>query len=230
MGANELFDIIINKGSLKQGVYNNTFNTFRLFKKILASLTEDYGQLSQQKQQSIPFVYSDKGDFQFELEFAGDLLVFMMHTNIFEFSRYHEVMNTQYIRDNKERSYCGMINIYNFLADSFRYNRTNDIGYLIGRIFINKDLHYFIEGKREIGYLFNNFGQAVMDENAARQIIESAILYTVNFDLLTPPFENVKEVTVLDLQNTLDSMKIQTGKRLGFKFQGDHEELTYPSQ
>ncbi len=229
MGENELFNIIISKGSLKQGVYNHTFSTFKLFKKILASLSEEYSRLDIQKQQSIPFVYSDKGDFQFELEFAGDMLIFMMHTNIFEFSRYHEVMKTQYIRDDKERSYCGMINIYNFLADSFRYNRFNDVGYLIGRIFINKDLHYFIEGKREIGYLFNNFGQAVMDERAARQIIESAILYTVNFDLLTPPFENVKEVTVQDLLNTLDSMKIKTGKRLGFKFQGDHEELTLPS-
>jgi hypothetical protein len=228
MGENELFNIIISKGSLKQGVYSHTLNTFKLFKKILASLSEEYSRLDMQKQQSIPFVYSDKGDFQFELEFAGDMLIFMLHTNIFEFSRYHEVMKTQYIRDDKERSYCGMINIYNFLADSFRYNRLNDVGYLIGRIFINKDLHYFIEGKREIGYLFNNFGQAVMDETAARQIIESAILYTVNFDLLTPPFENVKEVTVQDLQNTLDSMKIKTGKRLGFKFQGDHEELTLP--
>ena len=50
-----------------------------------------------------------------------------------------------------------MINIYNFLADSFKYNRLNDVGYLVGRVFLNKDLHYFVEGKRQLGFLYNDF-------------------------------------------------------------------------
>ena len=160
-----------------------------------------------------------------ELHFGGVILLFMMHTNIFEFSREHEVMKTPYIRENKSRSYCGVINIYNFLADSFKYNRVNDLGYLIGRVFINKELHYFIEGKREIGFLYQNFATSVIDETSIRAIIESSIGYTLNFDLLTPPFDAVKEVTVFDMQTTSDYMKLRTGKRLGFKFQGDHEEI-----
>jgi hypothetical protein len=148
-----------------------------------------------------------------------------MHTNVFEFSRDHEVMKTSYIREDILRSYCGVINIYNFLSDSFKYNRVNDIGYLIGRLFINRDKHYFIEGKREIGMLYNNFAQSLIDRQSTRQILESAIRYTVNFDLLTPPYETVKEVTVFDMQTTLDNMRLQTGKRLGFKFQADQEEL-----
>ncbi|MCX6233407.1 MAG: hypothetical protein NT175_01590 [Bacteroidetes bacterium] len=228
MDTKELFETVINKGSLKQNVYTNTFNTFYLFKDIIRQLADEYMKTDPAKKKSIPFEYFDKGDFQIELKFAGDLLIFMMHTNIFEFSRYHEVMKTPYIKEDEKRSYCGVINIYNFLADSFKYNRLNDVGYLIGRVFINKDMHYFIEGKREIGFLFNNFGQAVMDKNSARQIIESAILYTINFDLLTPPFDNVKEVVVQDMMTAMDNMQIRTGKRLGFKFQGDHEELKLP--
>jgi hypothetical protein len=115
--------------------------------------------------------------------------------------------------------------IFNFLADSFRYNRENDLGYLIGRIFINNESHYFIEGKREIGQLYNNFQSTLMNRETARQVIESAIRYTINFDLLTPPYENMKEVTMADMQNTLDNMKLATGKRLGFRFQGDHDEI-----
>jgi hypothetical protein len=149
----------------------------------------------------------------------------MMHTNIFEFSRMHEVMKTTYIHDDKQRSYCGVINIYNFLADSFRYNRINDLGYMIGRVFVNKDNHYFIEGKREIGMLFNNFSSSVMTKESARQIVESSVLYTINFDLLTPPYDQVKEVTVFEMQASLENMKLRTGKRLGFRFQADHEEF-----
>ena len=117
------------------------------------------------------------------------------------------------------------VHIYNFLADSFKYNRINDVGYLIGRVFINKDKRYFIEGKREVGLLYNNFGNAVMDEACIRKIIESSILYTINFDLLTPPFDNVKEVTVHDIKMALANMRLKTGKRLGFKFQEDRNEL-----
>ena len=173
--------------------------------------------------QSISFFSEDMGDFEVHLQFAGDVLVFSMHTNIFEFSRYHEVMSTGYIKEDKTRSYCGIINIYNFLADSFKYNRINDIGYLIGRIFINKDKCYFIEGKREVGMLYGNFGQEVFDENAARKLVESAVLYAINFDLLTPPFDAVKEISLEEVKSMVDSYTLKTGKRLGFKFQADRE-------
>jgi hypothetical protein len=172
----------------------------------------------------IPFILKDQGEFETHLQFAGDILVFMMHTNVFEFSRYHDVMLTTYIKEDKDRSYCGIINIYNFLADSFKYDRSNDLGYLIGRIFVNKDMCYFIEGKREIGLLYNNFGKEKLDKKAARQIMESAILYTINFDLLTPPYDSQKEVTVMEMKSFMDSFALKTGKRLGFKFQADHLE------
>jgi hypothetical protein len=220
----EIFDDIVKKASLKQTVYRNTFNTFQEFRNLAREMADEYSRRNPALNRSIPFEFTDKGDFQIELKFAGDILIFLMHTNVFEFSRYHEVMKTPYVREDSERSYCGVINIYNFLADSFKYNRFNDVGYLIGRVFINRDLHYFIEGKREIGFLYNNFDQAVIDRTEVRKITESAILYTLNFDLLTPPFDNVKEVTVEEMRATLDSMLIKTGKRLGFKFQGDHLE------
>lgn len=226
----EIFNSLIRKGTLKQQVYRNTYQIFQEFKSIIREMAQEYTQRAGRDKIIIPFEFTDKGEFQFHLKFAGDILLFVMHTNVFEFSRYHEVMKTPYVREDKERSFCGVINIYNFLADSFKYNRINDIGYLIGRVFINKDMHYFIEGKREIGFLFNNFGNTVINREAARQIIESSILYTINFDLLTPPFDAVKEVSVEEMRTTLDSMLIKTGKRLGFRFQGDHAEFDSSQQ
>lgn len=218
---NGLFETLVNKGRLKQLVYRNTFDALNLFKQTMEDLSGRYENLKNGNSIEIPFVYTDRGQFEAELKFAGDILVFMMHTNVFEFPRDHEVMKTPYIREDKNRSYCGIINIFNFLSDSFKYNRLNDIGYLIGRIFINMDNHYFVEGKREIGFLYSNFGDSVLNDESAAEIIRSSILYTINFDLLTPPYDNVKEVTVQEFRTALDSMQLKTGKRLGFRFQAD---------
>lgn len=219
--TDELFNTLTHKALLKQQVYKNTFNGLKLLKETIKYLADKYEHLNDPKTKEIPFVFTDRGEFEAELKFAGDTLVFMMHTNVFEFSRYHEVQKTPYVKKDKDRSYCGIINIFNFLSDSFKYNRVNDSGYLIGRIFINKDYHYFIEGKKEIGFLYNNFGDSLLDIDSAQNIIEAAIKYTINFDLLTPPYDSMKEVTVHEFKTALDSMLLKTGKRLGFKFQAD---------
>jgi hypothetical protein len=221
----DLLEGLAKKYSFKQVVYKNTVETFRSFKVIMKGMSDDFRLKYREGNPNVPFEFQDISEFETELKFGSDILIFMMHSNVFEFSRDHEVMKTTYVRDEPNRSYCGMIMIFNFLADSFRYNRQNDLGYLIGRVFINKDNHYFIEGKREIGLLYNNFQNAVMNPDSARQIIDSAIRYTVNFDLLTPPYDNVKVVSVGDMMSAIDSTKIRTAKRLGFRFQGDHEEF-----
>ena len=220
-----LLEGLAKKYSFKQIVYKNTADTCRVIKSILKDMSDEFRLKYHDTSPKVPFEFQDISEFEAELKFGSDVLIFMMHSNVFEFSRDHEVMKTAYVREDPNRSYCGMIMIFNFLADSFRYNRQNDLGYLIGRVFVNNENHYFIEGKREIGLLYNNFQNAVMNPDSIKQIIDSAIRYTVNFDLLTPPYDNVKVVTVGDMMSAIDSTKIRTAKRLGFRFQGDHEEF-----
>ncbi|HEY9115203.1 MAG TPA: hypothetical protein VIN10_10920 [Bacteroidales bacterium] len=219
----QLFSDLIKKAELKQKVFSNTFESFRLFKKSIDKLTAEYEEYYSKHpvKRHVPFEARMRGDYEIEVKFGGDILLFLMHTNVFEFSRDHAVMRTGYIREEKDRSYCGVINIYNFLSDSFKYNRINDVGYMIGRVFINKDKHYFIEGKRELGFIYNNFENNIIDSSSVEKLIEAAVAYTINFDLLTPPYEQMKEVTVSEMKNTLDAISLKTGKRLGFQFQAD---------
>lgn len=218
-----VFENLVRKGTLKQQVYQNTLSAFRMMKRDLARVANEYQAEMAGKTGRIPVEYTNRGEFECELMFAGDLLLFTMHTNVFEIPRDHAVMRTTYVKEDKERSYCGIINIFNFLADSFRYNRLNDSGYLIGRIFVNKDMHYFIEGKREVGMLYQHFPTAVLTEAAIRELILSAIQYSIDFDLLTPPFDNVKEVSVNELRTTLDNMQLKTAKRMGYRFLADND-------
>jgi predicted acetyltransferase len=222
----ELLNNLAAKASLKQEVYKKTQNSFKLLKEAAQTLAKEFKLELKKQKTNIQIIYVDRNEFEFELKFAGDVLIFTMHTNVFEFSRYHEVMRTHYVREDKDRSYCGIINIYNFLSDSFKYKRMNDIGYMIGRVFVNKDEHYFIEGKKEIGMLYNTFGNAIINKEEAIKILESAVLFTINFDLLTPPYDNVKEVSLFEFKSKHESLKKpKTGKRLGFQFKADMDDI-----
>ena len=220
----KIIQTFIQKASLKQDVYTTTLKTFDQFKEVIRELYEDSKNTVANHPQKLRYEFEERGNYEIKFTFGGDILIFVMHTNVFEFPRDHIVMKTSYVKEDISRSYCGVINIYNFLADSFNFNRINDVGYMIGRIFVNKDSHYFIEGKRELGFLYSIFVDKIIDKASILKIVESAMLYTIKFDLLTPPFDQVKEVSVHDMINRLDNIKIRTGKRLGFRFQGDHEE------
>ena len=148
----------------------------------------------------------------------------MMHTNVFEFPRDHIIHKTSYVKEDSSRSFCGVFNIFNFLRDSFKYRRVNDVGYLLGRVFINKDRHFYIDGKKELRLIPNNFVDASLDKEKVCSVIEQAMKYTIDFDLLTPPYDAIKEVSAMEFLTSLDSMRLKTGKRLGFKFQADLEE------
>jgi len=209
------------KSGMKQLVYDNTFATFNLIKEVLHEMASDYNSAFKGVDKRVKLEYHDRGKFEAEIRVAGDILIFSMHSNVFQFDRDHNIWKLSYVKDNKNASYCGIINIYNFLRDSFKYNRLDDLGYLIGRIFINRDYHYFVEGKRQMGFLYNNFGSATIDKEALINIIQSSILYTLEFDLLVPPYDVVKIASVNQMNTKIENSKLQTGKRLGFKFNSD---------
>jgi len=56
-----------------------------------------------------------------------------------------------------------------------------------------------------------------------RSIVDSTIQYTLEFDLYTPPYENMQLVTVDEIQSVTHSTSMATGKRLGFRFELDDE-------
>ena len=214
--------LLIQKGELKQQIYSSTLESMELFKQCAKEFEDYYEENCAEQHPRVTVDYNGKNLHEFKLRFAGDVLIFLMHTNIFEFPRDHEVMKTPYIREDQTRSYCGVIHIFNFLSDSFRYNRINDSGYMIGRIFINKDKHFYVEGKRELAKVLNNFNNRELDKQSVEEILMSAIQYTINFDLLVPEYSNLVEIPVNDILQIEDqNMILKTGKRLGFRFEPD---------
>jgi hypothetical protein len=210
--------VIRDKGILKQDVFYNTQEVFQDMRLVLKEVLADIETRFAGADQRVTFDLRDKGDFQTEMKIAGDVLIFQMHTNVFQIDQSHSLWKSGYLKDHPENSYVGIINIYNFLADSFKYQRLTDVGYLIGRIFVNREDHFLVQGKRQLGYQFNDFVNSKLDHAAMIQVVEAALMYTLDFDLLTPPYENMQILSVEEIQGMGHSQVLATGKRLGFQF------------
>ena len=218
----KILETIVSKSTLKQKVFDNTFATFNDLKETLLEMASEMDdQLDGLLDRRVRLEYRDRGKFEAQIQVANDLLIFQMHTDVFEFEPNHVIWQNPYVQTDRDNSYCGVINIYNFLSDSFKFNRNADEGYLIGRIFINREKCYFVEGKHQTSMRPMQFGKAEIDSEALVRILESAIYYALNFDLLLPSYDDNKRVTVDQFNTKLDNSKFVTGKRLGYDFDVD---------
>ena len=218
----QIKDLLVSKSNLKQQVYDNTFNLFAELKDVLHEFsTEIDEELEECLDKRIRIEYIDKGKFEARVVVAGDMLVFAMHTNIFTFEREHRIWQTPYVQADRANSYCGVINIYNFLADSFKNKRADDEGYLIGRIFVNREGKFFVEGKRQDRWKVEEFGCEQISREALLEVLERAVLYSLGFDLLMPSYDEIKRVSVEQFDSRMENTQFQTGKRLGYEFRSD---------
>ena len=225
--AEKPFDMIIKslreKAPLKIDVYQQTEQAFNNLKNILKQLETELLEVMASVDKRVVIKYTERSLFDLEFKISDDIIIFTMHTDAYTFSSSHQIWQNSYVSNNRGNGYCGMISIYNFLTDSIKFNRTNDVGILIGRIFINSHNHFFVEGKKQLGFLFNDFENDILDENRLREVAETAILHTLNFDIHTPPFDQVKMISVQELNEKNLASVVSTGKRLGFKFQTDSD-------
>ena len=148
---NEKKQTIINtlkeKSVLKEKVYDNTLESFGIVKEILNDFAKEGNVSLGNIDPRIKLEYTDRSCFDAQLKVAGDILFFSMHSNIFQFDREHPAWKTAYIQKNKYNAYSGIINIYNFLFDSIKYSRQDDLGYLIARIFITMKNNILLKAK-----------------------------------------------------------------------------------
>lgn len=219
----KIVSTVKDKASLKQAIYRNTLKAFELFKNNSKDVVEELVKESAVFDDDVNIIYQEKGAFEFQLKIGGDIILFHMHTNVFDFDKSHALWKTSYLKEDASRSFCGIINVYNFLADSLKYNRYDDSGYLIGRIFVNKENHFFVEGKRQLNFIHNDFISQVINSEEIRNVVQQSILYSMDFDLFTPPYQHVQEISVGQLMNEASGMRLKTGKRVGFKFSFEDE-------
>ena len=219
----KILNLLNKKAVTKQEVYRNTKDVLRVIQDLLKSKAKFLNDAMKDLDKSVLVEYLSKGNYEAQIKFSGDTLLFHMHSNVFDFPKNHSINQTKYVKDDNLRSFCGVIHIYNVLSDSLKYNRLNDEGYLIARIFINKDNQFFVEGEKQLGFLFNDFvNQKVSNEKVA-EIIDVAMLFALDFDMYTPNFNDVRVISVYQILEMSNNQKIKTAKRLGYKFSNENK-------
>lgn len=218
-----IIDLLTNKAALKQDVADYSEEVLASFKNVahdeLAELRKNVDD------QRVRLRIDEKGKHEFTMYVGSDVLVFQLHRNIFRLPDENPLWKTPYLEENGANGYFGIINIYNFLAESFEQGRLNDAGYLIGRIFVNHNQHFMVEGRGQLGFLFRDLPNSTLDEAKIRQMIQVSITHAIEFDLITPPYDIIQEVSVMEIQAISSELAMATGKRLGFKFSAEDKNV-----
>lgn len=208
---------------VKQNIFENSFKIFEDLKAVSKDATDYLSAQIAQVDRRVVIEYKDENRNEFWLRFGGDLLIFSLHSNVFSFDRNHSLFNTNYIAEDHTRAYFCMIEVFNFLNDSVKYNRYRDIGELICRIFVNKDNKFFIEGMGAIGSLFTDLPNQNFDTPTMEVVLENCITTSVNYDLWAPPFNDVRFIPLQAIIEKNGDSPRTTSKRLGFEFGGTHQ-------
>ncbi len=214
-----ILQAIIDKSNLSQRIYDNTYAVMTKLKEILHELASELDEeLEESLDERVRIEYRDRGKYEAHFIFGENLLIFSMQTDIFRFSKDDAVWGNEYVSKEPDNASCGIINVWNFLKDSFEYKRLADEGYLVARIFVNRQMHYMVEGKGQGAFTRAEFGHHLVNKEGLTDIIESAIDYALAFDLLVPPYESQKLATAEQFNTKLENSKMRTGKRLGYEF------------
>lgn len=219
--SEQMVSTILSKCGLSKDVIDRTTQVLKSLKSVLQEKEASLRKAVHARDSRIQIQYKDRSAFEAEFRIGDDLLIFAMHSSAMVFDHSHPIWKNSWVSLDQSRGMVGMISVYNFLADSIKYERRNDSGFLIARLFIGRDGHCFAEGKRQLGVLFNDYSTTIATKEILSDFVDGVILFSLDVDVNVPAFDQMKEISVLEaMVNTMQS-SVSTGKRLGFKFESE---------
>ncbi len=207
-------NLLENKSTAKQATYRHIVEAFSVISTEAKRVVDELLKRAHPDDQDVTVEYNTVSEHEFDVKLAGDMLIFVMHTNVVTFEDTHPIMKEEYILQNDVNRYFGQIMIYNFMADSLKFNRSNDPGYLLARIMINHDNRFFIEGEKELSE-YNKISDTPITDDILRQIVKIVLRMAIENDLIAPPFKEVKSITLY--QKREHTPELGGGQKIGFR-------------
>lgn len=203
------------KSVVKQEAYRNLCHSFKSMEKRAKAIVKRINDEIKNKDKDISISVTKENAREFHIKVAGDLLVFIMHTNIIVMDKEHGASKSEHVEENPMRKYLGQINVYNFMADSLKFHRLNDPGYLIARIFINCQDHFLVEGDGQLNFMFENISPKPISETDIDILIQLIISQAIDNDLVSPPFPEIRRITLN--QKLQKTEALGAGTKIGFQ-------------
>lgn len=207
-------NLLENKSTAKQATYRHIVEAFDVFSNEAKRVVDELLKRAHPDDKDVTVEFNIVNEHEFDVKLAGDMLIFVMHTNVVTFEDTHPIMKEEYITQNDVNRYFGQIMIYNFMADSLKFNRSNDPGYLLARLMINHDNRFFIEGEKELAE-FNKISDSPITDEILRKIVKIVLRMAIENDLIAPPFKEVKSITLY--QKREHTPELGGGQKIGFR-------------
>lgn len=214
--------LLESKSTAKQITYKNLLAAFSILNKESKRIVNELKKKPGSADEDVTVDFDQINEHEFQVKLAGDLLSFVLHTNVVTFDDEHTVMKTAYVHENEVNRYFGQIMIYNFMSDSVKFNRVNDPGYLIARILINHENRFLVEGDGQLGQLFNNITEKMISEEDLNSIVKLSLAAAIENDLMAPPFPQVRFITLY--QKMEKTQELGAGQKIGFRMKYNSEK------
>lgn len=220
----QLMQLLQNKAALKQDIAQDIEAVFLELKENIKLELEALRKLVPDER--VRLFFKERGHHEIHVYIGSDVLVFSLHHNVFRLPDSNPLWGTAYYQQDDRRGYFGVIYVYNFLAESLIQNRLEDSGYLISRFFVNHERHFFVEGTTQLASLFRDTERNQWNSGICSLVVQMTFAYALSFDLYIPPYELQDEISVNQMHYMGETLKLQTGKRLGFKFKSEDSDIS----
>lgn len=211
------------KSYVKQEAYRQLCKAFLNLQDEASKVIDQVNTKLESKDEDISMQVISISDQEFHIKVAGELLIFIMHTNIITLDDEHRLNKSQYVHEAPHRRYLGQINVYNFMSDSLKFNRLGDPGYLLSRFFINCEAHFLVEGERQLNFMFENVSNTPVSPTDLSIFIQILISQALESDLISPPFPTIRTISLN--QKIEKTQALGGGQKVGFQmsYQQDTE-------
>lgn len=208
-------NLLLTKSGVKQVAYRNVCNAFKGLREEASRIIEEINGKTHSKHEDITLHVTEVSEQEFHVKVAGDLLAFFLHTNIITLSDDYAYNQSEYVMESPDRKYLGQINVYNFMADSLKYNRMHDPGYLVSRLMVNHENRFIVEGDKPIDFLFESVSSEPLNQVDLNVLVHLIITQAIENDLVAPPFNQIRGLTLQ--QKLANTEVIGAGQKIGFQ-------------
>jgi hypothetical protein len=206
--------LLESKSSAKQTAYKHICKTFSILSEESKLIVDELKRRAQPSDRDVTVEFNAVSLAEFDIKLAGDMLIFVMGTNIVTLEESHPVMMDHYIKDNEVNRYFGQIMVYNFMAESIKHNRSNDPGYLLARLMVNHENRFFIEGEKELEP-YNKISELPVSDADLKKVVKIVLKMAIENDLVAPPFTDVKSVTLNQKRD--HGLELGGAQKIGFR-------------
>jgi len=211
----QIKNLLESKSTAKQITYKNLLNAFQTLGNEAQRIVDQLNKKVVPGDNDVTIEFTTINSHEFHVKLAGDLLIFVLHTNVVAIDGSHPVMQDPYMKEKEVNRYFGQIMIYNFMADSLKFNRINDPGYLLARLLINHEGRYVIEGDGHLTGIANKLSSAPIVDAELGILVKLALMLAIENDLVAPPFPDVRYITLF--QKMERTLELGAGRKIGFQ-------------